>query len=244
MSNIASEDISSTGPAPSPTQLAQKVAAESIGTFALVFAGCGAIMVDAQTGSLGHLGVSLTFGRVVCVMICAVGHICGAHFNPAVTIAFATSGRFPWRQVPAYLAGQIGAALLASFLLRALLGPIARIGATAPTIGLASAFAVEVVITFFLMFVIISVATDSRAIGSTAGPAIGGTVALCALFAGPLTGASMNPARSLGPAIAAADGTMLWLYFCAPVVGAVLGAAAYRAIRCDDDDNTSADGCC
>lgn len=223
---------------------ARKVAAEMVGTFALVFAGCGAIMVSAKTGgAVTHLGVALTFGLVVAVMIYATGHISGAHFNPAVTIAFAVTGRFPWREVPAYLMGQFTSALLASLLLRSLLGPLASIGATSPAVTAIQAVVFEGVLTFFLMFVIMSVATDSRAVGNLAGWTIGGTVALEAIFAGPMTGASMNPARSLGPALVAGELGALWIYFVGPIAGAVLGALAYRFIRCGGEE-LSAKGCC
>lgn len=227
-----------------PRRLMQKVGAEMIGTFALVFAGCGAVMVDQMTGgTIGHAGIALTFGLVIMVMIYATGHICGAHFNPAVTIAFAVCKRFPWRQVPAYIAGQCVAAIAAAFLLRAILGDVAQMGTTAPAGSLGQSFALEVVLTFFLMFVITAVATDSRAVGTMAGWAIGGTVGLCAMFGGPISGASMNPARSLGPALVATRFDDLWLYIAAPIVGAILGAVAYRFVQCGEGAQ-SAEGCC
>ena len=213
------------------TSLAQKVAAEMVGTFALVFAGCGAIVVDAQTGgSITHVGVALTFGLVIMVMVNATGHLSGAHLNPAVTLALAAVGRFPRRWAAPYIAGQLVAAIVAAFALRAVVGDAAGLGATSPATGVPAAFALEVVITSFLMFVIMAVATDGRAIGHQAGWAIGGTVALCAMFAGPVTGASMNPARSLGPAVAAGQLESLWLYTVAPITGALLGAVAYVLI--------------
>ncbi len=194
---------------------------------------------------MGHLGVALTFGLVVMAMIFALGHVSGAHFNPAVSIAFAVGGHFPWRQVPAYLVAQCGGALLAAIALRLLAGPEAPLGETHPSgIGLASAFGLEFIITFFLMFVIVAVATDARAAGQAAAIAIGGTVTLCALFAGPFTGASMNPARSLGPALAAGTLSDLWLYLCAPVAGAIAATLAYRAVRCDAEAPRPASGCC
>jgi aquaporin NIP len=229
-----------------PTQLAQKVGAEMIGTFALVFAGCGAIVVQSETGALGHSGVALCFGIVVAVMIYATGHISGAHFNPAVTLAFAALGRMPRAQVWAYVLGQLVAASIAAALLRAVFGAAGdavHLGATLPSGSLLQAFVLEVVLTFFLMFVITSVATDARAVGELAGLAIGGTVALCALFGGPITGASMNPARSLGPALVAGHFDALWLYFAAPIVGALLGAFAYERVRCAGDRG-EASGCC
>lgn len=215
-----------------------------VGTFALVFAGCGAIMVNEQTGgSITHLGVGLTFGLVIMVMIYATGHVSGAHFNPAVTVAFAATGRFPWKEVPGYMSGQLLAALAASLALRFLIGPIAGLGATSPSGTLGQAVVLEAFLTFFLMFVIMSVATDGRAVGSMAGWAIGGTVALEAIFAGPLTGASMNPARSLGPALVAGDLSHLWVYLIGPAIGAVIGAMTYRFVRCGGDE-LAAKGCC
>ena len=229
---------------------AQKWGAEAIGTFCLVFAGCGAIMVDARSGALGDVGISLVFGLVIMVMIYANGHISGAHFNPAVTIAFAASGRFSWRQVLPYFLVQCLAALAAATLLRVLLGPLGDLGATLPAGPWWQAFVLEVVLTAILMFVITSVATDSRAVGEMAGLAIGATVALAALMGGPISGASMNPARSLGPAVAAGQLEHLWIYVVAPITGALLGAGAYQLIRCDPrapeptSGSGDVDGCC
>lgn len=211
----------------------RSVAAEAIGTFALVFAGCGAIMVDAKTGSLGHLGVALTFGLVIMAMIYAVGHVSGAHFNPAVTFAFALTRHFPWPRVFLYWGAQAAGALAAALLLRASLGDVARVGATLPAGSQGQSFLWESVLTFFLMFVIMAVATDTRAVGEAAAIAIGGTVGLDALFGGPISGASMNPARSLGPALVGGDLTALWLYLTAPLLGAALGAVAYQLVRGD-----------
>ena len=223
--------------------LARKAGADAIGTFALVFTGCGAVVVEAQTQALGHLGVSLVFGLVVTVMIFAVGHVSGAHFNPAVTLAFASAGSFPWREVPAYIVGQLVAAILATAAVAWLIGDEAQLGATVPSTGLLPAIGIEFLLTFFLMFVIKSVATDARAAGSTAAIAIGGTVALCALFGGPLTGASMNPARSLGPALVAGVASDQWIYWVAPVAGAMVGAWIYNLVACGPAD-ASASGCC
>jgi MIP family channel proteins len=211
--------------------LLRSLVAEAMGTFALVFAGCGAIMVDAKTHALGHVGVAISFGLVIMVMIYAVGHISGAHFNPAVTLAFATSRHFPAVRVPAYWAAQLTGALAAALVLRGSLGGVAHIGATLPAGSDGQAFLWEAVLTFFLMFVITAVATDTRAVGEAAAIAIGATVGLDAMFGGPVTGASMNPARSLGPAIAAGDFTSVWVYLIAPAVGAVAAAAAYRFLR-------------
>jgi MIP family channel proteins len=211
--------------------LARSLVAEAIGTFALVFAGCGAIMVDAKTHALGHVGVAISFGLVIMVMIYAVGHISGAHFNPAVTLAFATSRHFPALRVPAYWAAQFAGALTAALVLRGSLGDVAHVGATLPSGSDGQALLWEGVLTFFLMFVIVAVATDTRVVGEAAAIAIGATVGLDAMFGGPITGASMNPARSLGPAIAAGDLASVWVYLTAPFLGAVAAAAAYRLLR-------------
>ncbi len=211
--------------------LGRAALAEAIGTFALVFAGAGAIMVDAKTDALGHVGVAFTFGLVIMAMIYAVGHISGAHFNPAVSFAFALTRHFPWPRVAAYWAAQATGALAAALLLRASLGDIANVGATLPSGSDGQTFLWEVVLTFFLMFVIMAVATDTRAVGEAAALAIGGTVGLDALFGGPITGASMNPARSLGPALAAGELGAIWIYLLAPLVGAALGGFAYQLVR-------------
>jgi MIP family channel proteins len=212
---------------------ARLLVAEAIGTFALVFAGAGAIMVDAKTGALGHVGVAITFGLVIMAMVYALGHVSGAHFNPAVTFAFALTRHFPWRRTLAYWAAEVAGAILAAFLLRASLGDIANVGATLPSGSEAQSFLWEVVMTFFLMLVIMAVATDTRAVGEAAAIAIGGTVGLDAMFGGPISGASMNPARSIGPALASGDLHALWLYIVAPLVGASLGALAYQFVRAE-----------
>jgi MIP family channel proteins len=214
-----------------PLPLARALVAEVIGTFALVFAGCGAIMVDAKTGALGHVGVAITFGLVIMAMIYAVGHISGAHFNPAVTFSFALARHFPRRHVPLYWAAQLAGALIAAAILRGSLGNIAHVGATYPSGSDGQAFLWEAVLSFFLMFVIMAVATDTRAVGEAAAIAIGGTVGLDAMFGGPITGASMNPARSLGPGIVAGDLHAIWVYLLAPIVGAGLAAITYVFVR-------------
>ena len=207
------------------------VVAELIGTVALVFAGAGAIMVDAKTHALGHVGVAIAFGLAIMVMIYAVGHVSGAHFNPAVSFAFGLTRHFPWPRVAAYWAAQAAGALLAAAVLRASLGNVAHVGATLPSGSQGQAFLWEAILTFFLMFVIMSVATDTRAVGEAAAIAIGGTVGLDAMFGGPVSGASMNPARSLGPALVSGDVHALWLYVVAPLLGAALGALAYQFVR-------------
>jgi MIP family channel proteins len=211
--------------------VARSLLGEFIGTFALVFAGAGAIMVDANTHALGHVGVAISFGLVIMAMIYAVGHVSGAHFNPAVTFAFALTRHFPWTRVALYWPAQLAGALAAAAILRGSLGNVAHVGATLPSGSEGQAFLWELVLTFFLMFVIMAVATDTRAVGEAAAIAIGGTVGLDAMFGGPITGASMNPARSLGPALISGDLHSVWLYILAPLTGAALGALAYQVVR-------------
>jgi MIP family channel proteins len=213
--------------------LARNLVAEAIGTFALVFAGCGAIMVDAETGQLGHVGVALSFGLVIMAMIYAVGHISGAHFNPAVSFAFALTRHFPWPRLAVYWVAQLAGALAAAAVLRGSLGDVAHVGATLPSGSQRQSFLWELVLTFFLMFVIMAVATDTRAVGEAAAIAIGGTVGLDAMFGGPISGASMNPARSAGPAIVSGDLHALWLYIVAPILGAALAAVIYQLLRAE-----------
>jgi MIP family channel proteins len=211
--------------------LVRALVAELIGTFALVFAGAGAIMVDDKTHALGHVGVAIVFGLVIMVMIYAVGHVSGAHFNPAVSFAFALTRHFPWTRVLGYWAAQAAGALSAAAILRGSLGNRAHIGATLPAGSQSQAFLWEAVLTFFLMFVVMSVATDTRAVGEAAAIAIGGTVGLDAMLGGPITGASMNPARSFGPALVSGDLQALWVYLLAPLVGAAVGSFAYQFVR-------------
>jgi len=210
---------------------ARPLVAEAIGTFALVFAGAGAVMVDAKTHALGHVGVAITFGLVIMVMIYAVGHVSGAHFNGAVTFAFALTRHFPWPRAVSYWAAQLAGALVAALLLRASLGNIADVGATLPSGSQAQSFLWELVMSAFLMFVILAVATDTRVVGEAAAIAIGGTIGLDAMFGGPISGASMNPMRSLGPALVSGNLHALWLYIVAPVLGASLGGIAYQFVR-------------
>ncbi len=206
--------------------------AEFIGTFGLLFAGTGAIMVDDLSGGqVTHLGIGITFGLIVATMIFATGHISGAHINPAVSLAFALSRHFPWRRVPFYMAAQMAGAMAAGLTLLGLLGDVAHMGATLPTGSDARALGLEMVLTFFLMFVIMAVATDARAEGGLAAIAIGATVALESIFAGPVAGASMNPARSLGPAIVGWTWTSQWLYVVGPILGAAVAALVYSWLR-------------
>lgn len=205
--------------------------AEAIGTFGLVFAGCGAIVIDAQTSAIGHIGIAITFGLIIMTMIYALGHISGAHFNPAVTLAFAVTRHLPWPRAVGYWVAQLAGAIAAALLLRELFGNTARLGATLPNGSDSQSLVLESVLTFFLMFVIISVATDVRAVGQAAAIAIGGTVGLEAMFAGPISGASMNPARSLGPALVSGTRDAQWIYLVGPLAGAVVGALCYQFIR-------------
>lgn len=209
-----------------------RAAAETFGTFCLVLFGTGAMVVDATTGgSIGHLGIALAFGLAVVSMIEALGDRSGSHLNPAVTLAFACSGRFPWRELPAYVVAQVLGALAASGLLRAAFPEHATLGATLPVAGPAVSFAIEVVITFVLMAVILCVADGSRERGTSSALAIGATVFLAALVAGPLTGASMNPARSLAPALVSGALADSWIYVAAPSLGALLAVPCCRVLR-------------
>ena len=211
--------------------LARRACGEMVGTYTLVTAGCGAIMIEAMTGRLTHVGIAMTFGLVISVMIASIGRLSGAHFNPAVTIAFAVTRHFPWREVPWYVAGQCVGAIAGATTLRLLFGSVADLGATLPTGSIGQAFGLEMLLTATLMFVIIAVATDTRAVGQLAAPAIGGTVMLDALWGGPISGASMNPARSFGPALVAGIWQAQWIYWLAPVIGANLGALLYQWLR-------------
>ena len=213
--------------------LGRRAAAEGIATFALVFAGCGAIVTDAvRQNPLGTVGVALVFGLVIMVMVYATGHLSGAHINPAVTVAFTLTRHFPRRDAVAYVAAQLaGATAGALVLLSVWTSAPADLGATVPTVGAGSALVYETVMTALLMFVITAVATDTRAVGAAAAIAIGGAVGLDALFGGPITGASMNPGRSFGPALVSGEWSDFWIYVVGPVVGAALGALAYQLVR-------------
>ena len=213
--------------------LGRRAAAEGLAAFALVFAGCGAIVADAvYGGALGTVGVSLVFGLIIMAMIYATGHLCGAHINPAVTVAFTITRHFPGRDAVAYIGAQLAGAAIAALVLLAIWpDKPADLGATLPSVGVGSAFVYELILTAFLMFVIMAVATDTRAVGASAAIAIGGTVGLDALFGGPVTGASMNPARSFGPALASGEWHQFWIYLAGPMLGAAVGAAAYQLVR-------------
>ena len=206
--------------------------AEFLGTFILVFAGTGAIVIDHLTGGvIGHAGIALTFGLVVLAMIYTFGDISGAHLNPAVSIAFAAAGRFPWKEVPLYLGSQLAGAFAASGLLKFLFPGPGTLGTTLPAGSASQSFVLEVVLTAILMLVILSVSTGSKEKGITAGIAIGAVVGLEAMFAGPICGASMNPARSLAPALGSGHLGHLWLYPAATVLGALLAVPLCQAVR-------------
>lgn len=223
-----------------------KCSAEFIGTFALVFFGCGAIIVHSEfPDRLEVSAIPVVFGLVIATMIYGIGHISGAHFNPAVTLAFAASKKFPWKDVPFYLTVQCAGALVAALILSFLFPEAKSLGRTIPAVSYPIAFVWETLLTFFLMFVIMAVATDARAVGTMAGIAIGGIVALDAFVGGPLTGASMNPARSIGPAVIEGNMKGLWIYLSAPVLGAVTAAVSYEKIKClPAASDQNAKGCC
>ena len=212
------------------------LAAEFIGTFLLVLVASGVIMADELSGGqVSHLGIGLSTGMTVAVIIFALGHISGAHINPAVTMGFAIGGHFPWRAVPGYVIAQTAGGILASVVLLVLLGSLANQGANLPGVGTSQALGFEVMLTFLLMLVIVAVATDSKARGNIAAIAIGSTVALEIIFAGPLSGASMNPARSLSPALIGWTWTSQWIYVVGPIAGAAVAALFYGWIRDDGD---------
>ena len=203
--------------------------AELLGTFALVFCGTGAIIINAESGgAVTHAGVAITFGLIVMSMIYTLGSISGAHLNPAVSIAFALAGRFPARCLVPYILSQSAGATLASIVLRALFPANEMLGATLPSGSAMQSAVIEAILTFFLMLVIINVASGSKEQGMFAGLAIGGTVMLEAMFAGPVCGASMNPARSIAPAIVSGHLEYLWLYIVAPVAGAAAAVPTWK----------------
>jgi aquaporin Z len=206
--------------------------AEGIGTFALVLFGCGAIIVNnTYPNTLGHVGVSLTFGLVVMAMIYSVGNISGAHINPAVTLGFMFAGRLDKRAILPYLGSQILGAITAALVLRFLFPEHDTLGATLPAVSVVKALSIEVILSFLLMFVILNVSTGHMEKGIMAGVAVGGTVAIGALIGGPLTGGSLNPARSLGPALVSGNLGSVWIYIAAPIVGAFLAYPTCRWIQ-------------
>jgi aquaporin NIP len=210
----------------------KQLIAEFLGTFALVFAGTGAIVIDnVSGGSVTHVGIALTFGLIVLAMIYTLGDISGAHINPAVTIGFWAARRFDARNVLLYVGSQCAGALVASITLRLLFPTDLMLGATIPAGSSIQSFMLELILTALLMFVILGVSTGAREKGITAGIAIASVIALEAMFAGPICGASMNPARSLGPAIVSLHLQSLWIYLLAPIIGAVVGVLACRCVR-------------
>ena len=215
----------------------KKLTAEAFGTFCLVFAGTGAIIINHATGgSVTHVGIAITFGLIVLAMIYSLGDISGAHLNPAVTLGFFVARRFEGKLVLPYILSQLAGALVASGLLRVLFPTDVNLGATLPSGSVMQSFIFEVVLTGILMFVILSVSTGAKERGITAGIAIGAVVALEAMFAGPICGASMNPARSIGPAVVSLNVSVLWLYITAPIIGALIAVAGCRCMR--------EEGCC
>lgn len=215
----------------------KKLLAEGFGTFCLIFAGTGAVVInDVSGGAISHVGIALTFGLVVLAMIYALGDISGAHLNPAVTIGFFAAGRLPRALVLPYIGSQFLGALLASGVLRALFPGHTTLGATLPAGSALQSFVLEVILTGILMFVILSVSTGAKERGITAGIVVGAVIALEAMFAGPISGASMNPARSAAPALVSLQLSTLWIYLLAPVLGALAAVIGCRCIR--------EEGCC
>ena len=210
----------------------KKYTAEFIGTFAIVFCGTGAIIVnEVIPGSVTHVGIAITFGLIVMAMIYALGEKSGAHFNPAVTIAFAVNGNFQCKEIVPYIISQLAGAIGASTVLKILFPSSVLLGATIPAGSNMQSFILEFMLTFFLMLVIIQVAKGSKEQGLFAGIAIGSVVLLEAMFAGPISGASMNPARSLGPAIVSGAMKQVWIYVAAPLPGAIASIAIYKLIK-------------
>jgi aquaporin NIP len=207
-------------------------AAECLGTFALVFCGTGAIVINQESGgAIGHAGIAATFGLIVMAMIYTFGEKSGAHFNPAVTLGFTALGLFERREVAPYLASQVLGAMAASGLLKFLFPQNQLLGATLPAGSHMQSFVLELILTFLLMLVILQVSQGSKEVGLFAGMAIGSTVLLEAMFAGPICGASMNPVRSLSPALVSGHLADLWLYLVAPVVGALLATRVFTLLR-------------
>ncbi|PKA47106.1 Aquaporin NIP2-1 [Apostasia shenzhenica] len=219
-----------------PPFLLRKVVSEAIATFLLVFVTCGTgALHNSNDNRVSQLGASIAGGLIITVMIYSVGHISGAHMNPAVTLAFAISkhGQFPWIQVPFYWLAQITGATVSSFVLKALLHPIKNLGTTTPSGSILQSLIMEIVVTFCMMFVTSAVATDTRAVGELAGLAVGSSVCITSILAGPVSGGSMNPARTLGPALASKQFDALWIYFLGPPIGTVSAALSYNFIRLD-----------
>ena len=210
----------------------RKLVAEFLGTFGILFAGTGAMVIDtASHGAITHVGVALTWGLVVMAMIYSFGDVSGAHFNPAVTVAFAAEGRFSWREVPGYLVAQVLGAFAASGILRFLFPSDATLGATLPAGTPLQSFVLEWILTFLLMLVVLSISTGSKEKGITAGIVVGAVIGFEAMFAGPICGASMNPARSLAPAVVSGHLEHLWVYLVGTTLGALTAIPACRLTR-------------
>ncbi|XP_028763947.1 probable aquaporin NIP5-1 [Neltuma alba] len=219
--------------------LTRKIGAEFVGTFLLMFAAsAGPILNQKYNGAESLLGNAACAGLGVMIIILSTGHISGAHLNPSLTIAFAAFRHFPWIHVPAYVAAQVSASICASFALKGIFHPFMSGGVTIPSVSttVSQAFALEFLITFNLLFVVTAVATDTRAVGELAGIAVGATVLLNILISGPASGGSMNPVRTLGPAVAAGNYKHLWIYLIAPTLGALAGAGVYTLVKLRDNE--------
>lgn len=217
--------------------LTRKVGAEFVGTFILIFAATAAPIVNQKYNSVMSLiGNAACGGLAAMVVILSTGHISGGHLNPSLTIALAAVRHFRWAHVPAYIIAQVSASICASFALKGVFHPFMSGGVTVPSVGTAQAFALEFLITFNLLFVVTALSTDTRAVGELGGIAVGATVVLNILIAGPSTGGSMNPVRTLGPAVAAGNYKELWVYMVAPTLGAIVGAGTYTAVKHKDDE--------
>jgi aquaporin Z len=213
--------------------LSRRLLAEFLGTYFMLFAGTGAIVINHATGAITHLGVALTWGMVVMVLIYALGDCSGAHFNPAVSLGFVAAGRFPAREFLPYLGAQIAGGLAASGTIHALFPADTGLGGTLPAGSAGQSFVLELLLTLFLMLVILNVSHGAKEKGITAGIAVGATIGLEALFAGPICGASMNPVRSLAPALVSGQTQHLWIYMTAPVLGALIAVSIFRVLRAD-----------
>ena len=218
----------------------KKYIAEFIGTFIMMFCGTGSMTINEVTGGdVTHVGIGITWGLIVMAMIYAFGEISGAHFNPAVSIAFAYAKKFSWKEVPIYIFFQIAGAFTASLLLMWLFPESKLLGSTIPSIDLGRAFVIEILLAFFLMVVIINISTGSKEVGTLAGIAVGSMILLEAVFAGPITNASMNPARSLAPNIVSGNYHGLWIYMIAPVLGMLLAVVSCKLVKhencCDEE---------
>jgi aquaporin Z len=211
--------------------LARRCFAESLGTFVLVVCGCGAVVVNDATGTVTHPGVALTWGLVVLALVYTLGDRSGCHINPAVTVGFASAKRLPWREVPAYTLAQVVGAFAAALFLKALFPENGKLGSTLPRGDWWQSFALELFLTWFLMLAVLSVSTGAKEKGITAGIAVGAVIGLEAMFAGPVCGASMNPARSLAPAVVSGRVEHLWVYLLAPTLGAVLAVPTHSLLN-------------